>query len=225
MPPDECRSLLLWAPLRAALGRPRLVRPHHRRSVRRVEPYRRHGADVHRAQSTARHQRRHLQRFDTARNHLDAGLANVSVCCAKFFWEGAPEYADALGRNISKVVSSGLTSQRALNEASNEWVKGQPEALSRQAERGVYELRRLRPQLQDLTRRSERRSTSNDWKRLSSERRYVPSLLSFVVIAGLASARSPFGDRSIKQELVKRTKVILVTAEGYGACEITGRSE
>ncbi len=61
--------------------------------------------------------------FDTARNHLDAGLANVEVGYPQFFWEGAPEYADALGRNISKAISGDLTSQQALDEAAEEWVK------------------------------------------------------------------------------------------------------
>ena len=41
----------------------------------------------------------------------------------QFFWEGAPEYADALGRNISKAVSGTLTSEQALEEAAEEWVK------------------------------------------------------------------------------------------------------
>ena len=61
--------------------------------------------------------------FGRARNHLDAGLANVEVGYPQFFWEGAPEYADALGRNISKAISGELTSQQALDEAANEWVK------------------------------------------------------------------------------------------------------
>lgn len=61
--------------------------------------------------------------FGRARNHLDAGLANVEVGYPQFFWEGAPEYADALGRNISKAISGELTSQQALDEAAEEWVK------------------------------------------------------------------------------------------------------
>ncbi len=61
--------------------------------------------------------------FDRARNHLDAGLANVEVGYPQFFWEGAPEYADALGRNISKAISGELTSQQALDEAAEEWVQ------------------------------------------------------------------------------------------------------
>lgn len=64
-----------------------------------------------------------FQNFSTARNHLDAGLANVEVGYPQFFWEGAPEYADALGRNISKAVSGELTSEQALEEAAEEWVK------------------------------------------------------------------------------------------------------
>lgn len=61
--------------------------------------------------------------FERARNHLDAGLANVEVGYPQFFWEGAPEYADALGRNISKAISGELTSQQALDEAAEEWVQ------------------------------------------------------------------------------------------------------
>ena len=64
-----------------------------------------------------------FQTFDRARNHLDAGLANVEVGYPQFFWEGASEYADALGRNISKAISGDLTSQQALDEAAEEWVK------------------------------------------------------------------------------------------------------
>ena len=64
-----------------------------------------------------------FKNFDTAKNHLDAGLANVEVGYPQFFWEGAPEYADALGRNISKAISGALTSQQALDEAAEEWVK------------------------------------------------------------------------------------------------------
>ncbi len=61
--------------------------------------------------------------METATNHLDAGLANIEVGYPQLFWEGAPEYADALGRNISKAVSGILTSQQALDEAAEEWVK------------------------------------------------------------------------------------------------------
>ena len=64
-----------------------------------------------------------FQTFGRARNHLDAGLANVEVGYPQFFWEGAPEYADALGRNISKAISGELTSQQALDEAAEEWVQ------------------------------------------------------------------------------------------------------
>ena len=63
------------------------------------------------------------QNFDTAKNHLDAGLKNVEVGYPQFFWEGTPEYADALGRNISKAISGELTSQQALDEAAEEWAK------------------------------------------------------------------------------------------------------
>ena len=41
----------------------------------------------------------------------------------QFYWEGTPQYADALGRNISKAVNGQLTSQQALDEAAEEWVK------------------------------------------------------------------------------------------------------
>ncbi|MEM8752360.1 MAG: hypothetical protein AAGF90_05235, partial [Pseudomonadota bacterium] len=61
--------------------------------------------------------------FERARNHLDAGLANVEVGYPQFFWEGTPEYADALGRNISRAISGELTSQQALDEAAEEWVQ------------------------------------------------------------------------------------------------------
>ena len=61
--------------------------------------------------------------FETARSHLDGGLRNVEVGYPQFYWEGTPQYADALGRNISKAVSGQLTSQQALDEAAEEWVK------------------------------------------------------------------------------------------------------
>jgi len=64
-----------------------------------------------------------FKNFATARNHLDAGLANVKVGYPQMFWEGAPEYADALGRNISKAIVGELTSQQALDEAAEEWVQ------------------------------------------------------------------------------------------------------
>ncbi len=64
-----------------------------------------------------------FQTFGRARNHLDAGLANIEVGYPQFFWEGAPEYADALGRNISKAIAGELTSQQALDEAAEEWVQ------------------------------------------------------------------------------------------------------
>jgi len=64
-----------------------------------------------------------FKNFDTARNHLDGGLKNVQVGYPQFYWEGTPEYADALGRNISKAVTGELTPQQALDEAAEEWVK------------------------------------------------------------------------------------------------------
>ena len=64
-----------------------------------------------------------FKNFDTAKNHLDAGLANIEVGYPQFFWEGTPEYADALGRNISRAVSGELTSQQALDEAAEEWAQ------------------------------------------------------------------------------------------------------
>lgn len=64
-----------------------------------------------------------FKNFDTAKNHLDAGLANIEVGYPQFFWEGTPEYADALGRNISRAVSGELTSQQALDEAAEEWTR------------------------------------------------------------------------------------------------------
>jgi multiple sugar transport system substrate-binding protein len=64
-----------------------------------------------------------FKNFATARNHLDGGLKNVKVGYPQFYWEGTPEYADALGRNISKAVTGALTPQQALDEAAEEWVK------------------------------------------------------------------------------------------------------
>jgi multiple sugar transport system substrate-binding protein len=61
--------------------------------------------------------------FETARNHLDGGLKNVQVGYPQFYWEGTPEYADALGRNISKAVVGELTPQQALDEAAEEWTQ------------------------------------------------------------------------------------------------------
>ena len=61
--------------------------------------------------------------FDTARSHLDGGLKNIEVGYPQFYWEGTPQYADALGRNISKAVNGQLSSQQALDEAAEEWVK------------------------------------------------------------------------------------------------------
>ena len=52
-----------------------------------------------------------------------AGLKNVEVGYPQFFWEGASEYGDALGRNIQKAIAGQLTSQQALDEAAEEWVQ------------------------------------------------------------------------------------------------------
>ncbi len=64
-----------------------------------------------------------FQTFERARDHLDGGLRNVEVGYPQFYWEGTPEYADALGRNISKAVVGELTSQQALDEAAEEWAR------------------------------------------------------------------------------------------------------
>lgn len=64
-----------------------------------------------------------FKNFSTAKNHLDAGLANIEVGYPQFFWDGAPDYADALGRNISRAISGELSSQQALDEAAEEWVR------------------------------------------------------------------------------------------------------
>ena len=61
--------------------------------------------------------------FQRARDHLDGALANVEVGFPQFYWEGTPELADALGRNISRAVVGDLTSQQALDEAAEEWVQ------------------------------------------------------------------------------------------------------
>ena len=63
------------------------------------------------------------QTFETARSHLDGGLKNIEVGYPQFYWEGTPQYADALGRNISKAVNGQLSSKQALDEAAEEWVK------------------------------------------------------------------------------------------------------
>jgi multiple sugar transport system substrate-binding protein len=64
-----------------------------------------------------------FRNFATARDYLDGGLKNVQVGYPQLYWEGMPEYADALGRNIAKAVSGELTSQQALDEAAEAWVK------------------------------------------------------------------------------------------------------
>ena len=47
----------------------------------------------------------------------------MKVGYPQFYWEGTPEYADALGRNISKAVTGALTPQQALDQAAEEWTK------------------------------------------------------------------------------------------------------
>jgi ABC-type glycerol-3-phosphate transport system substrate-binding protein len=64
-----------------------------------------------------------FKNFETARNHLGGGLKNVQVGYPQFYWEGTPEFADALGRNISKAATGELTPQQALDQAAEEWVK------------------------------------------------------------------------------------------------------
>ena len=61
--------------------------------------------------------------MDTAKNHLAGNQACVNVGYPQFYWEGTPELADALGRNISKAVVGDLTSQQALDEAAEEWTQ------------------------------------------------------------------------------------------------------
>jgi multiple sugar transport system substrate-binding protein len=48
-------------------------------------------------------------------------LKNVQVGYPQFYWEGTPEYADALGRNISTAATGELTPQQALDQAAEEW--------------------------------------------------------------------------------------------------------
>ncbi len=50
-------------------------------------------------------------------------LKNVQVGYPQLYWEGSPEYADSLGRNIAKAVAGELTSQQALDEAAEAWIK------------------------------------------------------------------------------------------------------
>ena len=61
--------------------------------------------------------------LETSKNHLAGGRKNVEVGYPQFYWEGTPEYADALGRNISKAVVGELSSQEALDQAAEEWVQ------------------------------------------------------------------------------------------------------
>ncbi len=64
-----------------------------------------------------------FKNFATAREYLDGGLKNVQVGYPQLYWEGSPEYADSLGRNIAKAVAGALTSQQALDEAAEAWIK------------------------------------------------------------------------------------------------------
>jgi len=64
-----------------------------------------------------------FKNFSTAREHLDGGLKNVQVGYPQLNWEGTGEFAGALGRNIAKAVTGELTSQQALDEAAEAWVK------------------------------------------------------------------------------------------------------
>jgi ABC-type glycerol-3-phosphate transport system substrate-binding protein len=64
-----------------------------------------------------------FKNFETARNHLGGGLKNVQVGYPQSCWEGTPEFADALGRNIFKSATGELTPQQALDQAAEEWVK------------------------------------------------------------------------------------------------------
>ena len=61
--------------------------------------------------------------LDRAKDHLAGGKANVEVGYPQFYWEGTSEYANALGRNISKAVVSELSSQDALDQAAEEWTQ------------------------------------------------------------------------------------------------------
>ena len=61
--------------------------------------------------------------FATARDYLDGGLKNVQVGYPELYWEGMADYADALGRNIAKAVAGQLTSQQALDEAAEAWIR------------------------------------------------------------------------------------------------------
>lgn len=64
-----------------------------------------------------------FKNFATAREHLDGGLKNIQVAYPQLYWEGAPEYAEALGRSIARAVAGELTSQQALDQAAEEWTK------------------------------------------------------------------------------------------------------
>jgi len=47
----------------------------------------------------------------------------VKVGYPQLNWTGAVEYAEALGRNLAKAVTKQLTSQQALDQAADEWIK------------------------------------------------------------------------------------------------------
>lgn len=64
-----------------------------------------------------------FRNFATARDYLDGGLKNVQVGYPQIYWEGMPEYVEALGRNIARAVTGELTSQQALDEAAEAWIK------------------------------------------------------------------------------------------------------
>ena len=59
----------------------------------------------------------------TAREHLDAGLANVKVGYPQFNWVGGAEYTDALGRAVAKAATGELKPSQALEQAAEEWTQ------------------------------------------------------------------------------------------------------
>jgi len=64
-----------------------------------------------------------FKKFETARNHLDAGLACVKVGYPQFNWVGGTEYSESMGRNIAKVATGELTSKQAMDATAEEWTK------------------------------------------------------------------------------------------------------
>ena len=64
-----------------------------------------------------------FRNFATARDYLDGGLKNVQVGYPQLYWEGTTAYAEALGRSIARAVAGELTSQQALDEAAEAWIK------------------------------------------------------------------------------------------------------